>query len=74
MCSFHCSIYNAEHSKHFPFGHETIAVTVGGRSADLSGGGRYPVYLTIKKGLAHGYSTSTAISDLAVTTGKVRHY
>ena len=57
--------------KHFPTGHEVVAVTSGGRSADLSGGGRYPVYLTIKRGLTQGYSTSTAISDLAVIAAKV---
>ena len=67
-----CSIYNAEHSKSMPSGHEAIFVTVGGRSADLSGGGRYPIYLTVKKGLTHGYNMSTAISSIAVTTGRVK--
>ena len=70
---FFCSIYSAEHSKHFPAGHETIAVTTTGRSADLSGGGRYPIYLTVKRGLAHGYNTSSAITGLNVIVGnKVR--
>ncbi|XP_019856639.1 PREDICTED: C-myc promoter-binding protein-like isoform X2 [Amphimedon queenslandica] len=64
------SIYNAEHSKSIPSGHEAIFVTVGGRSADLSGGGRYPIYLTVKKGLTHGYNMSTAISSIAVVTGR----
>lgn len=69
---FCCSIYNAENSTHFPDGHETIAVTTDGRSGDLSGGGRYPVYLTVKRGFAHGYNSSTAITKLAVIVeGKV---
>lgn len=67
---FIISVYNAEHSKHIPSGHEAIFVTVGGRSADLSGGGRYPVYMTVKKGLKSGYNMSTAISDIAVISGK----
>ena len=69
-----CSIYSAEHSRHYPAGHETIAVTTGGRSADLSGGGRYPLYLTVKRGFTHGYNSSTAITGLAIILGgKVRH-
>lgn len=63
------SIYSAEHSRHYPAGHETIAVTTGGRSADLSGGGRYPLYLTVKRGFTHGYNSSTAITGLAIILG-----
>ena len=72
FCSFHCSIYNAENNAHFPNGHETIAVTTDGRSGDLGGGGRYPVYLTVKRGFTHGYNSSTAITKLAIIVeGKV---
>ena len=46
-------------------------MTVGGRSADLSGGGKYPVYLTIKRALRRGHGT--AITALAIiNSGKVR--
>lgn len=70
--SFH-SVYNAEISKQIPNGHETIAVTADGRSGDLSGGGKYPIYLTVKKGSTHGYNSSTAITKLAVIAdGKVQ--
>ena len=65
-------MFNAESSKLFPAGHETIAVTVGGRSGDLSGGGKYPIYLTVKRGFTHGYNSSTAVTRLSVILeGKV---
>ena len=70
---FFYSVYNAENTRHFPEGHETIAVTVDGRSGDLSGGGKYPIYLTVKRGFTHGYNSSTAVTKLAVIIeGKVR--
>jgi hypothetical protein len=64
------SIHNAEGGKHCPHGHEIIALTAGGRSAEL-GGGRYPIHLTYKRGLTHGYDTSMALSELTIVSTKV---
>ena len=58
------SLFCANQNQSPPAGHETLAFSVGGRSADLNRGGRTPTFLTTKKGVLSGHNT--AITGLCI--------
>ena len=63
-------VFHANQNQSPPVGHEALAFSIGGRSADLNKSGRSQSYLTFKRGLIQAHNN--AITDLCVVaTNKV---
>ena len=67
---YYIRVFHANQNQSPPVGHEALAFSIGGRSADLNKGGRGQSYLTFKRGLIQAHNN--AITDLCiVATNKV---